>query len=337
MTATAAQPTLARVRVERSRVRGTCAGLRPFRASGFVVRAERVGDRTVVHHYGHGGCGITLSWGTGRLVVEHALAQAERRVAVLGCGAVGLATARLLQTHGFAVTIYARALPPHTTSDQAGAFWAPFSLLAAEQLTPELATRISGVARASHAIFSTLDERHGVRRLSMYYLDPDSPELSVELTVAGTLFEGPLLAPGEHPFGARFAHRFPGMVIDPRIYLAALLADVRANGGRVTEQEFASFEDVSRVPERLVVNCMGLGATALTQDDELTPVKGQLVLLEPQREIDYMVVSPAEGLYMLPRADAVVLGTTHDVGITSATPDEAATNRLLEAHGRLFA
>ena len=43
--------------------------------------------------------------------------------AVLGCGAVGLATARVLQDRGFAVTIYARQLPPDTTSNVAGAMW----------------------------------------------------------------------------------------------------------------------------------------------------------------------------------------------------------------------
>ena len=46
------------------RVIRTVAGLRPYRAAGFVVRAEALGDKTLVHNYGHGGAGITLSWGT---------------------------------------------------------------------------------------------------------------------------------------------------------------------------------------------------------------------------------------------------------------------------------
>ena len=46
-------------------------GLRPFRPAGYVVRAERFSRRkTLVHHYGHGGAGVTMSWGTA--------AQAER-------------------------------------------------------------------------------------------------------------------------------------------------------------------------------------------------------------------------------------------------------------------
>ena len=54
---------LPRVRVSPDRVIRTIVGLRPFRPSGFVVRAERLGDKLLVHNYGHGGAGVTLSWG----------------------------------------------------------------------------------------------------------------------------------------------------------------------------------------------------------------------------------------------------------------------------------
>ncbi|MDP8915718.1 MAG: FAD-binding oxidoreductase, partial [Pseudomonadota bacterium] len=60
------------------------AGLRPFRPSGFVLRAERLGDKALVHNYGHGGGGITLSWGTSELAVDLGFAGPERDHAVLG-------------------------------------------------------------------------------------------------------------------------------------------------------------------------------------------------------------------------------------------------------------
>src|ERR1700682_5378736 len=77
------------VRVSADREIRTTVGLRPFRPSGFVVRAEKLGDKLIVHNYGHGGAGITLSWGTSKLAVDLGAQGHNGPVAVLGCGAVG--------------------------------------------------------------------------------------------------------------------------------------------------------------------------------------------------------------------------------------------------------
>src|SRR5512145_709050 len=110
---------LARVSVSKDRIIRTVVGLRPFRPSGFRVEKEKLGRKIVVHNYGHGGGGITLSWGTSHIAVEELFRDEppEGRVAVLGAGALGLATARLLQRRGVEVTLYAKDLPPQTTSN----------------------------------------------------------------------------------------------------------------------------------------------------------------------------------------------------------------------------
>ena len=58
------------VKVSADRVIREVVGLRPYRDQGFVVSAERAGDKLIVHNYGHGGAGITLSWGTASLAVD---------------------------------------------------------------------------------------------------------------------------------------------------------------------------------------------------------------------------------------------------------------------------
>src|SRR6478752_3010694 len=123
------------VQVAADREIRTVVGLRPFRPSGFVVRAERLGDTLVVHNYGHGGAGITLSWGTSKLALDIGAPGHRGGVAVLGCGAVGLANARLLQEAGFDVTIYTRAMPPETTSNIAGGQCFPSILCDPEKRT----------------------------------------------------------------------------------------------------------------------------------------------------------------------------------------------------------
>jgi D-amino-acid oxidase len=50
-------------------------GLRPFRKSGVRLEKEKLRDgRTLVHNYGHGGSGFTLSWGCAAEVFESARA-----------------------------------------------------------------------------------------------------------------------------------------------------------------------------------------------------------------------------------------------------------------------
>jgi D-amino-acid oxidase len=94
---------LASVLVSPDRIIRHVVGLRPFRRSGFNVSVEHLDEKPIIHNYGHGGGGISLSWGTADLVLQHALSTTYRDAAVVGCGAVGLATARLLQDHGFTV------------------------------------------------------------------------------------------------------------------------------------------------------------------------------------------------------------------------------------------
>ena len=61
---------LAPVKVARNRIVREVVGLRPYRSSGFVVETERLGNKLLIHNYGHGGAGVTLSWGTAALALE---------------------------------------------------------------------------------------------------------------------------------------------------------------------------------------------------------------------------------------------------------------------------
>jgi len=87
------------------RVIRTTVGLRPHRDAGFVLRADKLDDKLLVHNYGHGGAGMSLAWGTGLMAAELAADHPSRQTAVIGCGSVGLTCARQLQRRGYEVTI----------------------------------------------------------------------------------------------------------------------------------------------------------------------------------------------------------------------------------------
>ena len=312
----------------------TVVGLRPFRPSGFVVSVETMGPKTIVHDYGHGGAGVTLSWGTAHLAIDAAAIPTGERAAVLGCGAVGLATARLLQRRGIAVTIYARDLPPETTSNIAGAHWSPFMVADKSRRTPAFNDMLDRAARISNRAFQDLiGDRYGVRWIENYLLlaqrPNDAPGSRHDLTPGWKV-----LGPGEHPFASPYVTSFMSMLIEPPVYLNALIEDVQRAGGSIVVRDFADRAAILSLPETFVFNCTGLGSAALFGDTELIPVKGQLSVLVPQPEIGYVAMK--DDLYMFPRRDGIVLGGTHERGICSLEPNLDAARSILAAHREVF-
>jgi D-amino-acid oxidase len=329
---------LGRVLVSADRIVRTDVGFRPFRPSGFVVRAETLGDKLLVHNYGHGGAGVTLSWGTAELAVEEVAAGGRKGpVAVLGCGVVGLATARLLQGRGFSVSIYTRDLPPDTTSNVAGALWYPHLVVDDALRTPAFDTRFERAARFSHRYFQALiGDRYGVTWREQYFLSRAPSSDPWEYAVLRDLFPEPRrLRPSEHPFG-RWHVLVDNMIfIEPPIYLPALLRDFRDAGGGVHVRTFAIAAEVAALPEPIVVNCTGLGARELFGDRELTAVKGQLTVLLPQPEVDYGLLTE-DDFYMFPRRDGILLGGTHEHGVETREPNADAERSILTRHKAIF-
>ncbi len=317
----------------------TVVGLRPYRPAGFRVEREDLGGgRILVHNYGHGGGGVTLSWGTAWLAVEELLGDEPppARAAVIGCGAVGLATARLLQRRGAGVTIYAKDLPPETTSNVACAQWSPFSVADARVATEEFQGRFQRAARIAYRIFQDMvGTRYGIRWLPNYPVSdaPFGGSVGPE-TLADLFPEARDFAPGTHPFPARYARQFQSMMIEPPVYLEAVLRDFLIAGGSLRIRDFGSLDEVASLPERRIVNCTGIGARALTGDEGLVPLKGQLTVLLPQPEIRYITL--AGGLYMMPRADGILLGGTRERDVWSLEPNREAEERILAGHADFF-
>jgi D-amino-acid oxidase len=328
------------VNVARDRVIRTVVGLRPYRPSGFVVRAESLGDKLLVHNYGHGGGGVTLSWGTAYLAADLVRESGKSgAAAVVGCGVVGLATARTLQRRGFDVTIYARDLPPETTSNIAGASWFPSSVVDAGRRTARWDAQFERAARIAHRQYQLLiGDEYGVHWREQYALsdaDGDDGGESWDYAMLRDLFPTAReLKPSEHPFPAKHVHVDAMMFIEPSVYLNALLRDFYIAGGRIRRVAFTEPRQVGGLSESVIVNSTGLGARELFGDRELEPVKGQLTALLPQPEVDYAMVTG--GLYMFPRRDGIMLGGTFEHGVETLDVNREAEQRIIAGHQRIF-
>jgi D-amino-acid oxidase len=342
---------LAPVNVSWNRIIRTTVGLRPFRPSGFVLRAEKLDAKTIVHNYGHGGAGVSLAWGCGQRAAEMALeatAAGARRAAVIGCGAVGLAATRQLQRRGFDVTIYAATVPPDTTSNMSLAGFTPTSgVVALDRRTPEWDAQFRDVVDIAYRELQLLVGRsYGVSWLYNYSpMDDDRIASGTNTLMPAHMQNGrEVLGPREHNLPSKFAARRPELRIEPSIYLDALMRDVRLFGARLVIRKFDAPRDVLTVEEPVIVNCTGLGARELFGDQELTPMKGQLTMLVPQPEIDYATTGagrvnadlPGGGLHMMPRADGIVLGGTRERDVWTLEPNQEELKRVVEGHRQFF-
>lgn len=327
------------VHVSRDRILRRVAGLRPYRPSGFVVKRERVGTKTVVHNYGHGGGGLSLSWGTAHLAMEEALAVGGEHCAVLGCGAVGLASAILMQKQGWKVIIYTEKMPKDTTSNVAGGQWTPTSVYDPETVTPAFKERFHRASRLAYHYFKDLmGEHYGVRWTENFWLENERFGLAGFFEDLKDLYPDlRTISPEEHPFPRKYGYRFTTPQIETPQYLDALLRDFEKAGGRVVMKSFHEPRELGQLREAVAINCTGLGSGALFQDTEMRPIKGQLTFLKPQSEVDYLLISDGGDLYMMPRADGVLLGGSFEHNVWDLAISSEVEERVISGHADLFA
>ena len=330
--------------------------LRPFRAAGPRLDVERVGDKTVVHNYGHGGSGWSLSWGSSSVAVEKALAAGERDVAVIGCGALGLTSAILLQRAGAKVTIYAKERPPEVRSARATGTWSPDSRIAlTNSVSPDFPALWEKMCRYS---FHTYESYLGLAGNPVEWTDryrlSDVRGAEAEASRPGreTLefanYEGRVtdltprshdLPPGSHPFPTKYASRTSSLTFNIADYSRQLVTDFLVEGGKIERVEFHSPSELNQVAQKVVINATGYGARALWKDESIVPVRGQIAWLIPQPKVNYGVLY--KNLAVLARRDGIVVqnigkGDMEGYNDSSEQPDRAAAESDVRVAAELF-
>lgn len=352
-----AAPTLiAPIRADLQRLSRVTVCLRPFRKAGPRLDVETVGDKRVVHNYGHGGSGWSLSWGSGAIAARNALSGGETEIAVLGAGALGLTTATLLQQAGARVTIYAKERMFEARSSRATGSWTPDSRIAAQgSIAPDFAARWEEMTRTSYRTFQTylglpgdpvqwqdryvlLDQDLGAGAESTPNTDPVRFATFGE-RVPDLRHRSEVLAPGSHPFPVGAVRRSTAMQFNIAAYARLLTSEFQMAGGRIETREFHTPAELSTLKQKVVVNCTGYGARALWKDESIVPVRGQITWLVPQPEVTYglyyndvSVVSRDDGLVVQYVGDSEMFGYGDD----NETVDPAETERAVKTLADLY-
>lgn len=347
-------PPLVPIDLRAERITHMTVCLRPFRAAGPRLDVEMVAGKRVVHNYGHGGSGWSLSWGSGAIAAANALRGGTREVAVIGCGAIGLTTAVLLMQAGAKVTIYAKERIQDTRSARASGTWSPESRVADRaRMGADFPALWQTMARDSWARHLTYVGLPGEPVLfSDLYLLRDAPtagEGGDAEAVDFAHFPGALrdLTPRsraldrhEHPFPVASARLVPSMTFNVAALSQRLMRDFLMGGGRIEPMVFHTPADLARLKQPVVVNCTGYGARALWGDESVTPVRGQIAWLPPEPGARYSVYY--RNFSLLPRPDGIVvqkLGTSEMFGYGDGneTPDRAEALEAVATLAPLFA
>jgi len=356
------RPRLVPIRVTPDQLIDMKCCIRPLRAGGPNLGTEMIGDAQVIHNYGHGGSGWSLSWGSAEVAVGKALATLPSEIAVVGCGIIGLTSAVVAQRAGLKVTIYARELIQRTRSFRASGTFTPDSRIAlAGPAGPAFGDQWEQMARLSWKAFRTMLGLPGKPvEFEDAYVVSDTPITKKhwlpDPAIKGAWVPGGLplqnsefghyndrikdivpqsvdLAPEDSPFSQPYAQRQSQMQFNFPAYGHTLLREFFEGGGRFVMRDFHDPSEYGTLREKVVINATGYAARDLWRDNTIIPVRGQTGWLVPQLEANYavryrnvMLHSKADGVVLM--NNPVELGEMFGVGDSMELPDKAP---LLEA------
>lgn len=278
------------------------------------------------------------------------------RITVIGAGVIGLSCAHDLAEDGHEVTVVADHGPGDTVSALSAALWFPFAA--------EKSPTVDRILERSLARFAELaGQASDAEGAGADQVTDDIPPVEMR---TGTVFEratppdrswvDPVVAvlgqDAVHPVDGGMETTLP-MIMMPT-YLAWLMDSCRIAGVRFRWEKVESLAALADTADAVVVAGGLRGGELLGGDDEVTPIRGQVVVLANGYEADDEDGEdgddgedgadpgvapltrwatdndhPDGETYVLPRVDSVVVGGTADVGSWDEEPSAGTAEAIL--------
>ena len=250
------------------------------------------------------------------------------RIAIVGQGVIGMTCAIRLRDVFDRVDLYSAEAFQNTNSQSAGAYWWPHAIYPAD--------RVREWARDTYEHYREWRDREGsgvhFENHVRLCVDPDDNAFVRELIGTWEAING-----ADYGVVCHEAFRLVVPVIDVPMYLERLRGMVEERGVETRIRKLTAPEDLAADYD-LVVNCTGVGAREFAEDDEVTPIRGQIVRgtrPEGLRESTRIYQKEDQFTLILPRSDDVVLGGTAQEGSFDRQPDPADTAEILQRCARL--
>ncbi|XP_071949875.1 D-aspartate oxidase-like [Antedon mediterranea] len=200
------------------------------------------------------------------------------KVCVVGCGIIGLSTAIVIQqqnpnTH---VTIIADKLSPDTTSDGAAGLWEPKLEGGRSHQDNQMSDWILRTGKYLESITQSKESvAASVTILSGYYLSNKQEQLDD----CSEKFYGcrKLDAKEMTAFFPNYSNGWllTSFQVEGRTYRSKSFR-FKENGGNLVKRRLNSISEIFGEYD-IIVNCAGLGAGKLVNDDSVHPIRGQVI------------------------------------------------------------
>ncbi len=248
------------------------------------------------------------------------------KIKIIGAGIIGLTTAVHLAELGHELVVIAEHFSPNTISNKAAAIWFPFKAEPKKKVVEWSKQTFSKLAEFAK------DEKSGVDLVDLIVF---SDKLAYEKEWwEDALPENALINFNIRPHAKEYTsfYMLKAPFLEPQIHLGYLLNALRKSKKcRFEERRITCLEKESTGCD-VLINCTGYGAKQLLNDQDLIPVKGQIVVLENDGFSCFYIddVVETEMAYIFTRKDSIILGGTAEEGVENEFVDEEESKKILD-------
>ncbi|XP_011407417.1 PREDICTED: D-aspartate oxidase-like [Amphimedon queenslandica] len=281
------------------------------------------------------------------------MATSGRKVVVIGAGVIGLSVAtHLLEKYkeDITVTIIADKFSPNTISSDKSGGWIFPPLSSAKTISPDNPDRVTKWVKGTFEKFSEIchSEECGEAGLSQAYGYLESREINFpfqpQVDLQGLKFSWSKFVQGFQYLSVEEAQKqvfdchtpllaFTTFIVPCPVYLPWLLKKFKGLGGVAEERKITNLSELAGSYD-IVINCTGLGARELANDEQVYPVRGHIVTVSAPWIKQWVVrrIPDVKGktAYAFPRVNEVLLGGSFDVNNEDLTVDQDEVDKILE-------
>lgn len=257
------------------------------------------------------------------------------RIAVIGCGVIGLPTAIALQNtlnSTTTVTIFAEKTTPNTTGDIAAGIWSPHFLSETKDID-----KICKWAKSTQNYILELwkegkANEAGICLQNILILSDDN-KFTLPVWVDQSLGYAQLSKKQLDYYSSLYGEKFTGgysyvsFSWEGSKLLSFLQKKFLESGGKIEIKKISTLDVLSDFD--VVVNCTGMNARELINDPLVRPIRGQVTRVYAPWQFHTMTIATKSGSYIIPNTNSVVLGGTYQLDNFNTNVNEKDKQKIL--------